>query len=264
MLFWLKKTIGYWLMPFPLCLALLTLGVVLLMTQRARLGRYVVAFALLLLGLLGNKLVSVALIRPIETRFAPIPEVSAHAPVPAPLAGCRYVAVLGGGNGHTPGMAALSLLSGSGRSRLTEGVRLLRLLPEAKLIVSGPGEQSRPDRPTHAVVLARAAMSLGIPEDRIELIDEARDTEEETAAIKRKVGNARVALVTSAFHMPRSMALARHAGVDAVPCPTDYSSHADGTWGWADLIWDLESLERSTWAVRERIGQLWITLRGIN
>jgi uncharacterized SAM-binding protein YcdF (DUF218 family) len=184
--------------------------------------------------------------------------------VPAPLAGCRYVAVLGGGNGHTPGMAALSLLSGSGRSRLTEGVRLLRLLPEAKLIVSGPGEQSRPDRPTHAVVLARAAMSLGIPEDRIELIDEARDTEEETAAIKRKVGNARVALVTSAFHMPRSMALARHAGVDAVPCPTDYSSHADGTWGWADLIWDLESLERSTWAVRERIGQLWITLRGIN
>ena len=58
--------------------------------------------------------------------------------------------------------------------------------------------------------------------------------------------------------------LARHAGVDAVPCPTDYSSHADGTWSWYDLLWDLESLERSTWAVRERLGQLWITLRGRN
>lgn len=262
MLFWLKKTIGYWLMPFPFSLALLAAGCLLLFTGRARLGRMTVLAALLVLGLCGNKMVSVALIQPIEAQFAPIPEVAAGAPAPAALAGCRYVAVLGGGNGHTPGMAALSLLSGSGRSRLTEGVRLMRLLPEAKLIVSGPGESSRPDRPSHAVVLARAAVSLGIPEDRIELIDQARDTEEETEAIRRKAGNAPVALVTSAFHMPRSMALARHAGVEAVPCPTDYSSHADGTWGWPDLIWDLESLDRSTRAVRERLGLLWISLRG--
>lgn len=264
MFFWLKKTIGYWLMPFPLSLVLLGLGVILLFTRRQRLARAAVVLSLLLLGLMGNKMLSVALVRPLETRFAAIPEIAPGAPLPPALAECRYVAVLGGGNGHSPGVSALSLLSVSGRSRLTEGVRLMRALPHAKLIVSGPGDKDRPERPSHAVVLARAAMSLGIPEDRIELIDHARDTEEETAAIQRKAGTARVALVTSAFHMPRSMALARHAGLDAVPCPTDYSSHADGTWGWPDLLWDLESLDRSTRAVRERLGMLWITLRGRN
>lgn len=264
MLFWLKKTIGFWLMPFPLSLALLTLGTLLLFTRRQRLGRGVVAFSLLLLCLFGNKLLSVALVHPLEARFAAIPEITASAPTPAPLAACTYVAVLGGGNGHSPGVSALGLLSTSGRSRLTEGVRIMRALPNAKLIVSGPGDKDRPDRPSHAVVLARAAMSLGIPEDRIELIDHARDTEEEALAVKRKAGTARVALVTSAWHMPRSMALFRYAKVDAVPCPTDYSSHDDGTWSLGDLMWDLESLDRSTRAVRERLGMLWITLRGRN
>ena len=264
MLFWLKKTIGYWLMPFPLSLALLTFGVILLFTRRQKLARAAVAVSLLFLSILGNKLISVALVRPIETQFSAIPEITPGSPVPAVLAECRYVAVLGSGNGNSPGISALSLLSTSGRSRLTEAVRLMRVLPNAKLIVSGPGDKDRSDLPSHAVVLARAAMSLGIPEDRIELIDHARDTEEETAAIQRKTGNAPVALVTSAFHMPRSMALARHAGLNAVPCPTDYASHADGTWGLADLLWDLESLDRSTRAVRERIGMLWITLRGRN
>lgn len=264
MLFWLKKTIGYWLMPLPLSLALLALGLILLFTRRQRLARAALLLALLLPVVLGNKLASVALVRPLETRFAAIPEITSGKPLPATLAECRYVAVLGSGNGNTPGLPALSLLSIAGRGRLIEGVRLMRALPNAKLIVCGPGDKDRPDIPTHAVVLARAAMSLGIPEDRIELIDHARDTEEETAAIQRKVGPARVALVTSAFHMPRSMALARHAGLDAVPCPTDYSSHADGTWGLADLLWDIESLDRSTRAVRERLGLLWITLRGRN
>jgi uncharacterized SAM-binding protein YcdF (DUF218 family) len=62
--------------------------------------------------------------------------------------------------------------------------------------------------------------------------------------------------------MPRAVALFRHTGLAPLPCPTDYTSHAGDDFHWSDLFWNVESLERSTWAVRERIGYLWIWLRG--
>jgi uncharacterized SAM-binding protein YcdF (DUF218 family) len=58
------------------------------------------------------------------------------------------------------------------------------------------------------------------------------------------------------------MALFRHAGVAAVACPADFRSHAEDAFTWDDLLWDVGGLERSTLAVHERLGYLWIWLRG--
>jgi uncharacterized SAM-binding protein YcdF (DUF218 family) len=261
MLLWLKRFVSYWMMPLPLGVALLLAGTVLLFRPRfARLGRALVVAGVLLLAVLGNKTVSRALIRPLETRYAPIPELVAGGALPADLARCRYVFVLGAGNCYTPGAAPTALLSTSALARTVEAVRLLRALPEARLVVSGP--QDDDGRASHASVLAAAARSLGVPAERILKIDTARDTEDEANAVRRIVGDAPVAIVTSAAHLPRAMALCRHAGLRAVPCPADYRSHADDPFRFMDLFWELESLERSTWAVRERIGYLWIWLRG--
>jgi len=258
MLFFLKKFIGYWLMPLPFCLLLLVAGLLLAQTKRwTRIGRRVLTVGVLLLLVFGNKLVSIWLVRPLESRYAAIPELQPEA-VPPALAACRYVVVLGSGNGNAPDLSATNELSASALARITEAVRVLRVLPEARLVVSGPGEA---DHPTHAVVLARAAASLGIDLKRISYIDQARDTEEESLAVKKIVGDAPVAVVTSAWHMPRTVALFHAAGLQPLPCPTDYSAHFD-EFKAADLGWDIESLGRSTWAVRERIGYLWIWLRG--
>lgn len=258
MFFWLKKLLGYWLMPLPLCLAVLVAGVLLMRRpRRARLGRRLVAAGVIALLLFGNKFVSTLLLAPLETRYAAIPEVRADA-VPADLAACRFVVVLGSGNGNTPGLSASNELSVSALARITEAVRLLRVLPLARLVVSGPADGKYL---AHAVVLARAAASLGVAPDRFIYIDQARDTEDESLAVKKIVGDAPFALVTSAWHLPRAMALFRHAGLTPLPCPTDFNART-GDWRWNDLLWDVESLERSTWAVRERIGYLWIWIRG--
>jgi uncharacterized SAM-binding protein YcdF (DUF218 family) len=260
MSFWLKKFVSFWLMPLPFCLTLLVIGLLVLwLTRRAKLGRGLVIGGTALLLAFSNKFLSVQLVRPIEARYPAIPELVAGAPLPAELAACRYVVVLGGGNGNTPGLSASNLLSTSALPRIVEAVRLLRVLPDAKLIVSGPGD-ARHD--THAVVLAKAAAALGIDRSRTIYIDQARDTEDEANAVKRLVGDAPVALVTSAWHMPRSMALFRHAGLSPLPCPTNYSAHTHDRIEWQDFLWDIGSLERSTWAVRERLGYLWIWLRG--
>lgn len=258
--FWLKKFVSLWLMPLAFCVTAMIAGLILMRSpRRARLGRALLIGGLVLLMLLSNKLVSISLVRPLETRYPAIPELVAGAPLPPRLAACRYVVVLGGGNGVSPGVSANNLLSASALARVAEAVRLLRVLPEAKMVVSGPGDGKND---THATVLARAARSLGIPADRVLQIDTARDTEDEAHAVHRVIGDAPLALVTSAWHMPRSVALFRGAGLDPLPCPTDFVSHADESYGFDDWFVSVSSLERSTWAIRERIGYVWIWLRG--
>jgi uncharacterized SAM-binding protein YcdF (DUF218 family) len=258
MFFWLKKLLGYWLMPLPGCLGLLVVGAVLLRSKsRTKLGRGMLIAGIAGLLIFSNKAISAWLVRPLEARYAAIPELKADA-IPRELAACRFVVVLGSGNGNLPGLSATNEMSGSGLARITEAVRLLRHLPEARLVVSGPAEGRNP---AHAVVLARAAESLGVDLSRVSYIDQARDTEEESLAVKTIVGEAPFALVTTAWHMPRSMALFHHIGLTPLPCPTDYTARSAGFTA-GDLAWDVESLNRSTAAVHERLGYLWIWLRG--
>lgn len=260
MFFWLKKLLGYVLMPVPVCLALLTAGAILMFSKRrARLGRTLVLVATALLLLFSNKLFSAWLVRPLEIRYPSIPEYRAGSPLPPSLAACQYVLVLGAGNGNQPGLSALNQLSPGALSRIAEAARLLRLLPDAKLVLSGPAVGGNP---SHAVVLGRAALSLGVEERRIVFIEKVRDTEDESLAARALIGDAPFALVTSAWHMPRAMALFRHAGMDPVACPADYTARDDGKWRWDDLLFDVPSLDRSTCAVRERLGYLWIWMRG--
>lgn len=260
MFFWLKKQLGYWLMPLPLCLLLLVVGSGLMLSRRRpRLGRALILTGSGLLLILSNNLVSKWLVRPLENRYPAIPELRVGVSLPPALAECRYVIVLGSGNGNAPGLSALAQLSSSANARLVEAVRLLRALPEAQLLVSGPAERSYE---SHATVLARAAVSLGIEPRRIVLIENGRDTEDESMAVREKIGRQPFALVTTAWHMPRSVALFRHAGLTPLPCPADYTAHLDPKWNWNDLVCDVGSLERSTAAVHERLGNAWIWLRG--
>lgn len=259
-MFWLKKLVSYWLMPLPLCLALLAAGLLLLRSpRRSAAGRRLLAGAAALLLLLSNRAVSTRLLAPLEGRYPAVPEIASGAAVPASIAGCRFVVVLGGGHTDMPGVPATGQLSSSALGRIVEAVRLFRVLPGARLVVSGPGE---PGRPSHAAVLARAAESLGVDPARIELIDTALDTEDESKAVARLAGSARVALVTSAWHMPRAAALFRGAGVQFAPCPADFVARGGQRFRWGDLGCDSESLERSTLAVHEWIGLLWLRLRG--
>ncbi|HVU24851.1 MAG TPA: ElyC/SanA/YdcF family protein [Opitutus sp.] len=257
-MFWLKKVLAFWLMPLPFCLLLLGAGVWLARTRRPRLGRGLVALALLLLVLASNKAVSTWLLQPLEYAYPPLPEFAAGSPPPA-LARCRYVAVLGGGNGDTAGLAAVNNLSPSSQSRLMEALRLLRALPDAKLVVSGA---NAPGRPSHAAELAQAAVSLGADPARIVRLDSPRDTDDEAVALRRLVGDEPFALVTSAWHMRRAMALVRHQGLHPLPCPADYRAHPPAHPYWTDYTWDLDSLDRSTRAVHEQVGYLWEWLRG--
>jgi uncharacterized SAM-binding protein YcdF (DUF218 family) len=260
MFFWLKKFVSFWLMPLPFCLTLIGAGgILLLLGRRIALARRLIAAGAIFLLIFSNKTLSVWLVAPLESRYPPIPELHAGEPLPPALAACRYVVVLGGGHSDMAAQPATNKLSNSALGRLVEGVRLLRVLPDARLIVTGPG--LAPD-PTHASILAQAAESLGVASDRIQRVENVHDTEDESQAVRAIVGGAPVALVTSAWHMPRAAGLFRHAGISIVPCPADFIGRPSSQFHWSDLSWDVGSLDRSTMAVREHIGYLWVWLRG--
>lgn len=257
--FALKKFVSFFLMPVPLCLTLLSLGWLLTSRDRShRFGRLLISGGLLFLLIFSNKAVSNALVRPLESHYPAVPDVIAGRALDPQLAACRYVVVLGSGHADMPELSSNSRLSFSGLERIVEGVRILRLLPRATLIVSGPAEEGHQ---SHASVLAATAVSLGVDPALIRRIENGHDTEEESLAVAAMAGAGPVALVTSAAHMPRAAALFRHAGIAFYPCPTDFSARFGPETHWQDFLWDCESLDRSTWAVRERLGYVWLRLR---
>lgn len=278
-MFLVKKLLGHALMPLPLGLALLTLGLVLLLRRRRIGGWCALVLGWLALVAGGNRGVSIALTSSLENDYAPVPPLLAPATEtnpkpadlspevwPAELRGATFVAVLGGGHGDAAALSAGQRLSTSARARLVEGLRIARVLPGAWLVLSGPrnGKDAAPgeaEPQTHARVLADAATELGFPRARIVEIDTARDTAEEVAALHRLAGAERVALVTSAWHLPRAMQLARAEGLAAFPCPSDYLGGRNGrieAIAW--VTWDGDSLMNTTRAWREYIGRAWANL----
>jgi uncharacterized SAM-binding protein YcdF (DUF218 family) len=249
-------------MPLPFCLTLLTLGLLLSLggPRRRRRGRWLAIAGTILLLAFSNKVISNLLILPLERTYVSQPEFKPGEAPTGEIAQCRYIVILGGGHNDLVGQAAITKLSSSALSRIVEGVRLSRVLPDAQVVVSGPAASA--NGPTHASILSRAAISLGLDRARIVQVDTARDTEDEAQAVKARVGDAKVALVTSGWHMPRAAALFRKAGVAIVPCPTDFLGRVDAGVHPDNWTWDTESIERSTFAVRERIGYLWVWLKG--
>jgi uncharacterized SAM-binding protein YcdF (DUF218 family) len=206
-----KVFLGAWLLPLPLSLLAVCLGLLLL-----RAGRRRTALTLLVGGaLLGFGAsfgpVSDALLLPLEERYAPVLDVATLSVVP------RYVVVLGSGYHPRPALPVTAALDATGVVRLTEGVRLYRQLPGVALIVSGGAPRGNGPI-AHGYALA--AIALGVPPVSIILVDTPLDTGMEIRAIHERVGDATVLLVTSAAHMPRAMALSRADGLHAIAAPT--------------------------------------------
>jgi uncharacterized SAM-binding protein YcdF (DUF218 family) len=252
LLFALKKIAARFLFPLPVVMELLLLGLILLwFTRKQKAGKVLVTCAAVLLLFLGTGILSKPLLSPLEDAY-PSFDAAAHA-----HQDLRWVVVLGGGGFSSPHPLPTGLTSES-LFRIIEGLRILRQLPEAKLLVSG-GWTWTPD--TDANRMRTLALSLGVDEERIVVEAETRDTEEQAVEIGRIVGDAPFVLVTTADHMRRSMLLFQAQGLDPIPAPTGHSYGDEPASLWDLFPWarEIRSAER---AVYEYLGMAWSSLRG--
>jgi uncharacterized SAM-binding protein YcdF (DUF218 family) len=101
--------------------------------------------------------------------------------------------------------------------RLVEGIRLYHQIPNAKLLMSGGS--LRKGHPAAALIMAEFVKAMGIPARDILVEGKSQNTYENLVEVRRLLGPKPFLLVTSAYHLPRAMAIARRLQMEAVAAP---------------------------------------------
>jgi uncharacterized SAM-binding protein YcdF (DUF218 family) len=256
MFFTLAKTVGFFSAPSNVLITLALIGVVLMATRFARAGRRVAVFAVIVLAVVGWSPLGNAIILPLEERFPPW---DASRGVPT------GIICLGGALDTVVSPVRGEVAVNEAAERMTAMAELARRFPNARIVFSGGSGRLLYDGATESELAERLFVSFGIEKSRITLEDKSRDTSENarlTRDIVQPKPNERWLLVTSAYHMPRAVALFREAGFSVEAFPVDYRTR-----GAADMLRPFstlgEGLRRTDTAVREWAGLIvyWITGR---
>jgi uncharacterized SAM-binding protein YcdF (DUF218 family) len=193
-------------------------------------------------------------------------EEQAAALTPAAIPTADAVLVLGGG--LKPALAPRRGVEVSeGGDRLLTGLRLMRE-KRAPLLVTSGGSISftaADPAPPEAISARELAVELGLPANRILINPGSRTTAEEArdiGALARQRGWTRILLVSSAFHMPRSLATFRKRSVlTVIPVACDYQLPSRTAYGQPtagsvvkSLLPDAEALHLSSVALKEHLG----------
>jgi uncharacterized SAM-binding protein YcdF (DUF218 family) len=168
------------------------------------------------------------------------------------------VVVLGGGKKEAPSLTPEDQLHEASLKRLLEGIRLCRQLPGSRLILSG-GDY-RGETPV-ARIMGEIAVQYGFASSRLVLEESSWDTQDEARLLKTTLGEEPFYLVTSAAHMPRSMALFKKAGTHPIAAPTDFLALWESL-NSTTLLPRAGALGKTELAFYEYLGFLWGWARG--
>ncbi|KAA0970510.1 YdcF family protein [Aureimonas fodinaquatilis] len=255
MFFVLSKIFWYLVQPLVVVLLALAVAFVLLLLGKQRLAATFLGGGLALLAVLSLTPLGLLMMSPLENRF-PQPE------LPDNIAG---IIVLGGALDTRVASTRSEPELNDAADRITAGVTLARLYPEARLIFSGGSAELLTTDIAESVVAGQLFADLGLEGERLILEDQSRDTFENArftkALAKPEKGDVWV-LVTSAYHMPRSVGSFRQAGFDVLPYPVDYRTPS-GPKVWQPSSASIRNVEKVHFSIREYIGlaAYWLTGR---
>lgn len=200
---------------YPLGLACVLLVAIVLLRRRPRLVTVVAIAALVLLLLASNRWVAMALMRSLEWRYLPQGELPA----------AQAIVVLGGGSVAAEPPRPTAEVNEAGE-RMIYAAWLYQEGKAPYVLVSGgnmPWVVSSAGSP--ADDMAALLTIMGVPADAIWLQEVSQNTYEdavECAKVLAQHGVGRILLVTSASHMPRSVALFEKQGLEVIAAPTDF------------------------------------------
>jgi uncharacterized SAM-binding protein YcdF (DUF218 family) len=232
--------------PSHVLLALAVLGGVF---SSRKWGRRALAAGVALLAACAVLPIAPLVARPLEERFA--------APALERIARVDGIVVLAGAE-H----AVASAYRGEPQlnehgDRLTTFLMLAQRFPEARLAHSGG---SSDPKKSQSAVARTLILGAGVAPERIVFEDRAANTCESPRRLRELLAPASDEtwlLVTSAAHMPRSMACFRAAGWEPTPYPADFKT-GESLWSFG-LTGNLRVLD---FAAHEWVGLVYYRLRG--
>jgi len=248
---------------YPVGLACLLILLALFLGHRAGWRQAALILALLVLILGGNRWVAMGLARSLERRHLP--------PNPMPAAGA--IVVLGGGTESPDSPRPITEVNGAG-DRVLYAAWLYQQGKAPVILASGGLLDWELRQNTSAQNMKALLQMIGVPAEAILLQPESRNTYEDalySARLLKEKGIRRILLVTSAWHMPRSVRLFQAQGLEVVPAPTDFHV-TDADWKELTspdvrvqilgLLPSADSLGLTTRMLKEYLGMLVYDLQG--
>lgn len=247
MVFLLKKIVTPFLLPPGIFILLLLLsGISLLLKRRWAAGALTV-FAGCLIWFSSIAPVSDALLKGLESGFS----------IPERPKGDVIILLGGGVYDEAPDLTGTGIPGEDMMGRIVTAVRLQRKFNIPVIISGGVVFKGKK---AEAPIVKRFLIDLGVPQKSIIVEDKSRDTIENakyTKEICERYKFRKPLLVTSAFHMKRSVLSFKKIAMDVTTVPANFRTWDNKTYGWEDYL--PVSLQGTTIAIREYLGLLFYT-----
>lgn len=242
---YITKWIYAWMLPVGGIVTALLLLMGYMMYVRAK-GRYALAVITACLYSLSISPTSDALIQPLERTYMQenLQDVTGD-----------VVILLGGGaRAGVPDVDGVGQVGESAANRFLTAIRVQKaknipILLSGGAVLAGDAEE--------AMIEKRMLVSLGVPEAQIFVDVKSRNTAENARfakALCREHGWQHPIVVTSAFHMPRSVRFFQREGMDITPYPGDYRTSMAEPISAFSFVPQTYNLMNSCLAIKEYVG----------
>jgi uncharacterized SAM-binding protein YcdF (DUF218 family) len=256
MFLFLSKLIPLFFYPMGAACLLLVIALVLWLIK-SKLTPAFISAALIILFLSGNTWVSNWLAQSLEWQNIPKAEL--------PIADA--IVILGGGI-RSQAYPRPDVDFSEAGDRVWYGASLYRAGKAPKIIVSGGRIIWKGGGSPESEDLTKLLVTMGVPKADIIPEGDSMNTRDNAVYVQKilKANNFKtILLVTSAMHMPRSMAIFQHLGIKAIAAPTDFrvsqleldEPNLQTESVILSLMPDDENLAVTTSAIREYIG-MWV------
>jgi len=128
----MNSILSFLIMPLTIFWLILIAGIFLFLLKRKRTSLVCGIFSIIWLAMISFSFLPELLVRSLENRYPPLLEISQFNPKDS-----VYILVLGSGYKYNKNLPPNDQLSLNSLGRLTEAIRLLRLLNSSQIVLSG-------------------------------------------------------------------------------------------------------------------------------
>lgn len=253
MFFYMSKVFWFLADPGNVLLIMLCLGASLVFRRRDKLGRRLLALAAIVSFIVAVVPIGKNMSIVLENRFPVVRE------LPRNVDG---IIVLGGVLDEVVTKARGQMSIGGAVERLVEFAALSQKYPNAKLVFTSGSGKLLTQNIKEGDMVGPLLAKLGVNMDRVQIESQSRNSFENAVMSKQLVNpgpDETWILITSAFHMPRTVGIFRQLGWPVLAYPVDF--HFKGQFAYAptfNLMGGFGQLSRAT---HEWLGLLfyWLT-----
>ena len=253
MFFFFKKILSAFLMPLSFSLLIYFFGLILLIFRKKKtLSFFVLSLAFMIQIIFCTQPFSTYFIKTLENNFKNEKNIIKN------NFSTTHIAILGGGHVSGHKVPHHSQITDESLKRFLQGYLLYKKHPKLKMIFSG---YNGSDLVSHAKVLEKMALIMGLKKNDFITFKKPRDTFEEDLAIKNVVKDNYFFLVTSASHMKRSLMIFREQGMKPIASPGHFYLDNLEKHTFKEIMPQARYLKMSERALHEYIGIIWWDIR---